>query len=248
MRRRIDLGRRVTRLAAAFAFVLSLLGPPAPVAAKAAQETSSQIPNWLSAKYRGNSMDVRFFHGFAECVTRYWPGGAEALLLTLPDSEAEVTEARRMAEKASICIFSGSVRLVVYRVRGAFAEALLQGQLSSAGLNAPFGLDESRRSFSAKLPPVGEGGLDRGERGAYLTAGWAAYCTVQKDRAAVERLFRTKPSSAQEGKVLVSLNPIFLSCLSTSERLFVTAASMRAFLAQALFWRRVSEGSANAQG
>ena len=232
--------------AAALAATVPALAAAAPGSAPSAP-AAPRIPDWSGSRYGANSFDARFYDGLAQCLAARWPGRAQAILATLPDSPPQRAAVTSLLADGGQCVFWGRVKLKVHRLRGALAEALLrQGHVLPQGAPWLVGNETSGTFGRALLAAYSGRALDQEER-SDLLGRRVAYCTVQKDAALVEDLLRKPPSSRQEPSALGRLDPTLSACLPAGLPLNIGLSSMRAYLAEALYWRRSLEGSPDAQ-
>jgi len=226
--------------AAALALVPS--SAPARAADSQAAPAAGNVPDWRQGRYRGSFIETEYFEGFSRCVALRWPDKAQALLATFPDTPEQHKAAEALMSDAGICLFGGRMAMQAARLRGSLAEALLKmGRTSPApawlsGVKTGNGLIAKLLGRSSRPP------------GETLKREWssrgAAYCTVLESRPLVEALFRTGAGSAAEQSALIALNPTLSGCLGRRTIDFETIASVRAYLAEALYWQRGLEGSA----
>ena len=229
--------------AAVFAATVALA--PSSAAARLAEGEAAAAGNghdWSQGRYRGSFIETEYFEGFSRCVALRWPEKAQALLATVPNSREQYATAEALMSNAGICLFGGKMTMKPARLRGAIAEALMKmGRTSQApawlsGIRTGNGLIAALLQRSSTRP--GEPWKRE------LSGRGAAYCSVLESRPLVEALFRTGAGSAAEQSALMALNPTLSRCLGRRTIDFETIASVRAYLAEALYWQRGLEGSA----
>jgi hypothetical protein len=232
-------------IAAAAAAAALALAPSGASAQSAAGGTAAagNVPDWRQGRYRGSFIETEYFEGFSRCVALRWPDKAEALLATVPNSREQSATAEALMSNAGVCLFGGYMRMQPARLRGSIAEALIKmGRTAPApawlsGVRTGNGLIATLLQRYSNAHP-GES-LKR-----ELSGRGAAYCTVQESRPLVEALFRTASGSVAEQAALIALNPTLSGCLGRRTIVFETIGSVRAYLAEALYWQRGLEGSA----
>jgi hypothetical protein len=211
-------------------------GQPAPPA------QAATLPDWSRGKNNGATFATEFYTGFADCVVYRWPALGGAFVASLPGSDEETKALDALTGEAGFCLAGGQVKLERHRLRGAIAEQLLKRK---APLPRPRWLSggESSVALRAKLlaayPGQQPGPLSR----HHLALRTAAYCTMGESRPLVEALLTTEPNSRTEGRALTELNPTLSSCLRGGRFGGMIAPSIRAYLAESLFWRRALEGT-----
>jgi hypothetical protein len=238
-------GQKIRRPAlrpALAAAALLALGAPTASPARAPGEASglageANVPDWSLGRNRGSDPDIEYFQGFARCIVGRWPEEAEALLESLPGSKAQSEVAQALMEEASACAGSGEIRMKAPRLRGAIAEALMKKGRTP---RAPSWLSASDtgNSLIAKLWTGPEKGQSEAQRMRELSGRGAAYCAARESRPAAEALLRTGPGSRDEQAALMALNPALSRCLGRRNMRFEMAPSVRAYLAEALYWQR----------
>lgn len=214
-----------------------------PVARPAVQPGVTNVPDWSQGKNRGKTFSIEFYAGLADCIAYRWPALGGAVVAALPDSGQETEALGALSKEARFCVVSGRVRLERHWFRGAIAERLLKKKsplsrpLWLSGGESPGALQAKLRSaYSGKRPNA----LDRRD----LAMRAASYCTVGESRPLVETLLGTDPGSRPEMRTLTQLNPTLSNCLTRGAIRTMEAPSVRAYLAEALYWRRAIEGVA----
>lgn len=209
----------------------------------AAQSAPPNVPDWSQGKNRGSASSIEFYQGLADCVAYRWPALGGAFVVARPGSAQETEALGTLKREAGFCVASGQVRLERHWLRGVVAEQLLKRK---SPLPRPPWLSggESPDALQAKLRAAYSGnrpnGLDRRD----LAMRAAAHCTVGDGRPLVEALLGADPGSHTEMRALTQLNPTLSKCLTRGAIRTMGAPSVRAYLAEAVYWRRALEGVA----
>ena len=239
------------RLVALALALAACVGQHAPAAAQAKQQKGaalSNVPHWGRAKPTGQTTEIELPQVFAECVVTYWPKFGEALLATVPESEDERKAAERLTKDAGICLRRGADTLKAHQVRGAIAEVLLRSDgRPLSDIAAPFSPRETPASFVRKISAGNSKRASDADARTGAVARWAAYCAVRKNSSAVQSLLKTQAGSGEELASLDQLNQTLSGCLTGGQKLDATVRSIRAHLAEALYWHRLANGSAHAK-
>jgi hypothetical protein len=209
----------------------------------AAEAAPANVPDWSRSETHGSSFNIEFYKRFADCIVYRWSPLGGAYVAALPGSSQEEAALDALLEQARVCVFSGRVRLQHHWLRGAIAEQLLKRKAPlpkpawlSGGESAEAFRTKLRSAYSADRPTV----LDWRD----MTLRVTAHCTLGESRPLVEALLRTEPGSRPERAALTQLSPTLSRCVKGGAMRAMGAPSVRAYLAEALYWRRALEGVA----
>jgi len=221
--------------------IAAALAGGAPAGAGAA--TSANLPDWSRGRNRGSDLNIEFYKRFADCIAYRWPGLGGAVVAARPGSAEEQEAMDALGMEAGFCVFSGRVRIEHHWFRGAIAEQLLRRK---GPLPKPQWLSgsETAEALRAKLRAAYSGDRPNAVDRRDLTLRVAAHCTVRDSRALVEALLRTDAGSRSERAALVALDPVLSRCIAGGDMRDLMAPSLRAYLAEALYWQRAVGGTA----
>jgi hypothetical protein len=224
----------------AMTLAVSVAGSAPPATPSAAP---ANVPDWSRGRNRGSDVNIEFYRRFADCIAYRWPALGEAVVAALPGSKEEEDAMHGLGAEAGFCLFSGRVRLENHWLRGAIAEQLLRRKRS---LLRPSWLNgrEAPQALRAKFIGAYGGRPLKPVDSRDVALRIAAHCAVGESRPLVEALMRTAAASRLERQALTQLNPTLSRCVAARDISAMGAAPLRAYLAEALYWRRALEGAA----
>jgi hypothetical protein len=165
----------------------------------------------------------------AVCVVGREADPSHALLLTIPFSPEERTQAATLARAAQRCLrLPAPIATTNYSFRGAVAEAVYESRFATP---AP-----------ARAPALGAAPLPRPAPGtdAHTVEVLAPMyglvdCATPGHPDLVRALLATEPRSPQETTALAAFTPIFVTCVPAGTQLRIDPRVMRNFFAEALY-------------
>ena len=186
-----------------------LLGLAAPAAAK--EQPLPPVPDDLS---------IQVVHNFAACVADTTPRGAKSLLAMDYRDEAYKKALARLAQghEDGRCMNASILRSNYVLISGGLAERLLIGTVKPERFASLVAYDAAKASIEARGP-------------LELTS----ICVVRAEPDKTFAIFRTEPTSTDEGHAMQAIAPTLMNCIKAGQKIAFNKPGLRALLALASY-------------